>query len=213
MTVRAIKALSLHQPWANRIRSGEKTIETRMWRTSYRGEILICSTKTPPIKPAGYALALCRLVDVRPMTPADVEAACCPWEKGRYAWVLEDVRAIHPFPMKGEQRLFDIILDDEVDLVFEEETMAKKDKPGVPARGRDEGRRLTAPEHLAAIHQARAEMAERAEVLEKADTARKEAKAQYDEAFDRMVKIIDEELPLFDGDGAGGDDEGNGGDG
>ena len=34
-----MKALSVHQPFAGLIASGEKTIETRRWPTSYRGDL------------------------------------------------------------------------------------------------------------------------------------------------------------------------------
>jgi len=40
-----MKAISLKQPWANFIRDGRKTIETRAWKTEYRGDLLICSSK------------------------------------------------------------------------------------------------------------------------------------------------------------------------
>ena len=32
-----MKALSVKQPWANKIASGEKSIETRYWKTDYPG--------------------------------------------------------------------------------------------------------------------------------------------------------------------------------
>ena len=36
-----MKCLSLQQPWAELIVSGRKTIETRKWKTNFRGEFLI----------------------------------------------------------------------------------------------------------------------------------------------------------------------------
>lgn len=36
-----MKALTIKQPWATLIALGEKRIETRSWKTSYRGPILI----------------------------------------------------------------------------------------------------------------------------------------------------------------------------
>lgn len=42
-----MKALSLKQPWANAIAKGFKTIETRTWETSFRGDLLICSSLKP----------------------------------------------------------------------------------------------------------------------------------------------------------------------
>lgn len=43
-----MKALTLHQPWASLIALGYKTIETRSWRTNYRGPIAIHAAKTFP---------------------------------------------------------------------------------------------------------------------------------------------------------------------
>jgi len=41
-----MKALTLRQPWASLIALGHKTIETRSWRTHYRGPIAIHAAKT-----------------------------------------------------------------------------------------------------------------------------------------------------------------------
>src|SRR4051812_42520238 len=38
---RAVKVLSLTQPWASLVAIGAKQIETRSWRTHYRGPLLI----------------------------------------------------------------------------------------------------------------------------------------------------------------------------
>jgi hypothetical protein len=105
-----MKALSIKQPWANMIAAGEKTIETRTWATPYRGQLLIVSSKKPDIEPAGFALATAVLVDCRPMTKADELAACCPTYADAQAWVLRDVRRIHPFPVCGQLGLFEVPL-------------------------------------------------------------------------------------------------------
>jgi hypothetical protein len=102
-----VKALSIKQPWANLIASGEKTIETRTWATEYRGELLLVSSKTPKIEPAGCALAIAQLVDCRPMTRVDEAAARCELYPGAFAWVLRDVRAIEPFPVKGSLGIYE----------------------------------------------------------------------------------------------------------
>lgn len=103
-----MKALSIRQPWANMIASREKTIETRKWATTYRGDILIVSSLVPAIAPAGSALAIARLVDCRPMTRHDERAACCTVYDNAYAWILEDIRAVTPFRVKGQLGLFDV---------------------------------------------------------------------------------------------------------
>ncbi len=103
-----MKALSIKQPWANRIARGEKTIETRTWQTHYRGPLLIVSSRRPDISPAGCALAVAELIDCRPMTSADEPAACCPLYPGAFAWVLRNVRPIPPIPVKGQVSLYDV---------------------------------------------------------------------------------------------------------
>lgn len=102
------KALSVKQPWANLIARGTKTIETRRWRTDYRGPLLIVSSKTPAVPPAGHALAIADLVDCRLMTVADEMAAACEIYDGAYAWVLANVRPIRPFAVKGQLRIYDV---------------------------------------------------------------------------------------------------------
>jgi len=107
-----MKALSVKQPWANLIASGEKTIETRIWATGYRGEILIASTKRPNIDPAGYGIAIATLADCRPMTHQDEAAAHCILYPQAFAWVLRDIRRIAPFPVRGALGLFDVDVPD-----------------------------------------------------------------------------------------------------
>ena len=103
-----MKAISIKQPWANLIASGQKTIETREWSTRYRGQILLVSSKTPKIEPAGYAVAVADLVDCRAMTKADEDAAQCSIYPNAFAWVLKNIRAIEPFPVKGQLGLYEV---------------------------------------------------------------------------------------------------------
>lgn len=42
-----MKAITVWQPWASLLATGKKHIETRAWRTNYRGEILIHAAKKP----------------------------------------------------------------------------------------------------------------------------------------------------------------------
>lgn len=103
-----MKALSVKQPWANLIASGEKSIETRLWGTEFRGPLLIVSSKVPRIAPAGYALALVTLVECRPMTVSDQRLALCPVYKNAVAWLFRNIRALEPFPLKGQLGVFDV---------------------------------------------------------------------------------------------------------
>lgn len=103
-----MKAISVKQPWANLIASGSKTIETRLWATPYRGPLLIVSSKSPRIEPAGYALAVADLVDCRPMMLEDEDAARCAPYPGAYSWVLANIRRVKPFPVKGQLKLYEV---------------------------------------------------------------------------------------------------------
>lgn len=86
-----MKALTLTQPWASLVAIGAKQIETRSWRTPYRGPLAIHAAKgwtkadvalffeapfREPLTAAGYkfysqlprgaVIATCRLIDCRP---------------------------------------------------------------------------------------------------------------------------------------------------
>ena len=103
-----MKALSVKQPWANMIASGEKTIEVRTRATKYRGPLLIVSSLKPKIEPAGCALAIVDLIDCRPLTKADEKFACCEFRPGLFAWVLRDVRKIRMIPIRGWLGIYEV---------------------------------------------------------------------------------------------------------
>jgi len=108
------KALSVKQPYASMIAQGSKTIETRNWPTKYRGDLLIVSTQKPiiPGLPSGKALCVARLVDCRPMLVEDEGPARCRWYNGAWAWVLEDIRPIQPFNVRGHLKLYDVVIEE-----------------------------------------------------------------------------------------------------
>ena len=110
------KALSVKQPYANMICSGKKTIETRVWETTYRGDLIICSSKSPDTPPAGYALCIAELYDVKKMTKNHEEAAGCKIYDGAWSWFLRNVRLIKPISVKGQLRIFNL------DIEVEEKT-------------------------------------------------------------------------------------------
>ncbi len=120
-----MKAISVKQPWANLIANGEKTIETRKWATPYRGQILIVSSKTPKIEPAGFALAVADIIDCRIMTKEDEVAACCQIYADAYSWVLSNVRPIQPIQIKGSLGIYDVPVDS-VTLKVVERTLPAK---------------------------------------------------------------------------------------
>ena len=107
-----ILAVSVRQPWANLIASGRKTIETRSWKTTYRGKLLIVSSLRPAIFPAGYAVAVCRLTGCRQMTREDELRACCQFDVELFSWLLDDVFAIRPFKVRGRLGLYPVECDE-----------------------------------------------------------------------------------------------------
>ncbi len=110
-----MKAISLKQPWASWVANGSKSIETRTWKTPYRGELLICSTKKPTLGqglPNGVALCVVKILRCRPMVEADEEAARCKIYEGAWAWDLEFVGVVaDPFPVKGQLGFFDVAVE------------------------------------------------------------------------------------------------------
>jgi hypothetical protein len=113
-----VKALSVHQPWASLIASGKKTIEVRSWRTTYRGPLLICATKRRHgDDPTGVAVAIANLLEVRRFQPSDVPLACVKGSPIDYAWVLNDIRPIKPFPVTGNLGVF-VVAAAELDTAY-----------------------------------------------------------------------------------------------
>jgi len=106
------RALSLKQPWANLIRDGRKTIETRTWATSYRGELLLCASKMPRIEPFGCAICLVELIDCRPMRRKDWRAACIEPYEPAFGWHLANIRPVPPVPVCGSLQIFSVELPD-----------------------------------------------------------------------------------------------------
>jgi hypothetical protein len=105
------KAISLKQPWANLVASGKKIIETRKWSTNYRGDLIICSSQKPKTYPAGYALCIVELYDVKPMTVKDEKKACIKIYPKAHSWFLRNLRPIKPIiPVKGQLGIFDLKL-------------------------------------------------------------------------------------------------------
>lgn len=124
-----MKVLSIKEPWASLIMNGTKKIETRSWKTKYRGEIYIHASlsKAKITKPevyelikdmnfkCGYIICKCNLVDCIYMTDEYVndmktnhyeEYICGHYEVGRCAWIVEDVKVIEPIEAKGKLGLW-----------------------------------------------------------------------------------------------------------
>lgn len=123
-----MKVLSLTEPFATLILNGSKLVETRSWKTSYRGELYIHASLTKISKNDlndkelmalvknnkfnfGYIICKCTLVDCIYMTKEYVEKMkknnyqeyiCGDYSEGRYAWILKDVVPLdNPISVKG----------------------------------------------------------------------------------------------------------------
>ena len=115
-----MRALSVMQPWAALIVVGAKRIETRSWRTCFRGRIAVhASSRLPadyddlirrePFRsallnspwnrlPRGVLLGTIELLDCVRVedidTTEDMERAFGDFAPGRWAWLLADPRPL-----------------------------------------------------------------------------------------------------------------------
>jgi hypothetical protein len=132
------RAISIWQPWASLLASGEKQWETRSWHTSYRGPIVICSTKswknkalaesspfyetlarknlTPDTLPLGKAVGIGYLVECKPVQNvvgwlSERERIFGNYGHSRYAWRIGGARLIDSVPVKGQQGWFKLPLE------------------------------------------------------------------------------------------------------
>lgn len=121
-----MKVLSLKEPYATLIKTGVKKIETRSWKTNYRGELYIHSSISKLSKDIlnnkglmnlvniddlkyGYIICKCNLIDCVYMTEEFIkeikknkrEFICGEYSIGRYAWILSDIEIIEPIQAKG----------------------------------------------------------------------------------------------------------------
>lgn len=114
-----MKVLSIKESFATLIKEKIKFIETRSWKTNYRGELYIHASITKSTLDyknedfmnlieglsyqPGYIICRCKLVDCIYMTEDYInnlknnnyeEYICGLYEVGRYAWVLDDIEAL-----------------------------------------------------------------------------------------------------------------------
>ena len=126
-----MKVLSLTEPWATLIMEKQKFIETRSWKTNYRGELYIHASMTKIKKDNKYNKLLdlienkdlnygnivckCKLIDciymdekfIKEIKNNPKEYLCGEYSLGRYAWILSDIEIINPIPVKGRLGLWD----------------------------------------------------------------------------------------------------------
>lgn len=128
-----MKALTISQPYASLIASGEKWVENRHWSTNYRGLLLIHAGKGTQYLdkdelaeyPNGCVVAIAWLANCFHRTTIKrnasfgwsneiaegcdrswLELSSHPHTEGPYCWILKDVRAIETIPCRGAQGLW-----------------------------------------------------------------------------------------------------------
>lgn len=140
-----MKALSLSQPWASAVVLDEKSIETRSWRTSYRGQIAIHASARFPqsykdlvddnpqrlpfvtqvrshLLPTGSLIGVVTLYDCVPTESVrdditSIELKFGDYDDGRWAWLLHGaVELPKPVPCKGSLGLWNL-KDEEVEAM------------------------------------------------------------------------------------------------
>ena len=71
-----MKVLSLTEPYATLIKNGIKTIETRSWKTSYRGKLYIHASSTKIPKEYKENKKLMSLVDLNELNYGNIICSC-----------------------------------------------------------------------------------------------------------------------------------------
>ena len=132
------KALSVKQPYAGYIASGEKQIEVRSKPTKYRGELLICASRDgkPSDTAPGYGctISFVELYDCKPLselTPEEWEKTKLPGylmdklkaSKNGYGWFIKNPRPVIEFPVKGQLGIFNLVFTK--DMIMEYPTRLK----------------------------------------------------------------------------------------
>lgn len=119
-----MKALSLKQPWAELILLGRKTIETRKWKTDFRGEFYIHASKSCDREfmerfglenlATGALVGKAELVDIieykneEEFLRDNDKHLAGELKFRRYGWVLRNVRRIEPVAYIGRLGLFEV---------------------------------------------------------------------------------------------------------
>lgn len=110
-----MKALTICQPYAEMIKTGEKVIENRTWPTSVRGRIAIHAGKSRdwledgdeserPDMAFGAIIATAELYDCKRVTDLSWDEQTRHDANGPYCFLLRDVNVLDtPIPARGAQ--------------------------------------------------------------------------------------------------------------
>ena len=130
-----MKVLSLTETYVTLIKNGVKTIETRSWKTNYRGKLYIHASSTKIPKEYRDNLELMSLVDTYNLNYGNIICSCelldCiemtdefvdkikntrkneyitgVYSKGRYAWILDNIEILEePIKAKGHLGIWNL---------------------------------------------------------------------------------------------------------
>ena len=133
-----MKVLSLQEPYATFIKEGFKKIETRSWKTNYRGKLLIHAGKSNKwlneisdsrvkrlleLTSLNHGKIICQvdLVDCVYMDEQfideikknnEIEYLLGIYKVGRYAWILDNIKIIdNPIEINGKLNLWEFEMD------------------------------------------------------------------------------------------------------
>jgi hypothetical protein len=122
-----MKAISIHQPWADLIVDGKRRLEIRKWTTRHRGILLIHATLTvdwpecgrldvvPSAK--GAIIGLAKLVSIHKLTEQEwdtlrslhLEVGARPYGDNTFGWFLKSAfRFKQAVPFRGALGLFSV---------------------------------------------------------------------------------------------------------
>ena len=127
-----MKVISIKEPYASLIALKHKKIETRSWKTNYRGELYIHASLTNFKGDSsntykyiskdkynnGYIICKCNLVDCIYMNKEYIDSISIKekelgiYEIGRYAWVLDKVELIEPIKAKGKLNIWEVNINE-----------------------------------------------------------------------------------------------------
>ena len=126
-----MKVLSIKEPYASLIKNNIKKIETRSWKTNYRGKLYIHASKKTFNKKSlnnnilniiknldmnyGNIICECNIIDcvymdenfIKHIKENKKEYICGEYKIGRYAWILDNIKPINPIPAKGKLNIWE----------------------------------------------------------------------------------------------------------
>lgn len=125
-----MKVITIRQPWANLVALSLKTIETRNWKTKYRGPIAIHAGKTvdnmaveyiekyhnfaAQVVPVGAIIAVSFIVDIieyksqKQWLNDDNLHLCGFLRSTKYGLIFGETRIVDPIPCHGMPGLFEV---------------------------------------------------------------------------------------------------------